>query len=144
MNPVQKAFLNMMSSTHTGLYRLTGGAIGGKMFGAPILLLTTTGRKTGKQRTTPLLYLPDGENLVIVASKGGAPEHPAWFFNLKANPQVTVQLGRDVRKMAARESTPDEKARLWPKLTAMYSGYADYQKKTTREIPLVILSRASA
>jgi len=141
MSTVQNLFLKAMSATHTGLYRLTGGAIGGKMMGAPILLLTTKGRKTGLERTTPLLYLADGDALVIVASKGGAPEHPAWFHNLKANPRVTIQIGRERTGADAREATPEERARLWPQLTAMYSGYAAYQKKTTREIPLVILHR---
>jgi deazaflavin-dependent oxidoreductase (nitroreductase family) len=143
MNAFQVLFVKAMSATHRGLYRLTGGGIGGKMMGAPVLLLTTRGRKSGKERTTPLLYLPDGDNLVIVASKGGHPQHPAWFFNLKSNPDVAAQVGREQRKLRAREANAEERARLWPKLTELYSGYADYQKKTTREIPVVILERTA-
>ena len=129
----------VMSALNTWLYRLSGGKIAGSMKGAPILLLTTTGRKTGKTRVTPLLYLRDGENLVLVASKGGAPKHPVWFLNLEANPDVEVEVGRTRERRRARRAAPEERERLWPKVVEMYSGYADYQAKTAREIPLVIL-----
>jgi deazaflavin-dependent oxidoreductase (nitroreductase family) len=129
----------VMGAIHVALYRLTGGRIGGKAFGAPVLLLSTRGRKTGKIRTTPLLYLEDGDRLVVVASKGGAPRHPAWFLNLAANPEVTVERGRDRPAMRAHEADDNERARYWPQVVAMYAGYEKYQQKTSRRIPLVVL-----
>jgi deazaflavin-dependent oxidoreductase (nitroreductase family) len=129
----------IMGALHTALYRLTGGRLGGKAFGAPVLLLSTRGRKSGKLRTNPLLYLQDGDRAVIVASKGGAPRHPAWFLNLAANPDVTVQRGRERLAMLAHEADDDERARYWPQMVAMYPGYATYQEKTSRRIPLVVL-----
>jgi len=91
---------------------------------------------------TPLLYLRDGENLVVVASKGGAPKHPVWFLNLEANPDVEAEVGRTRARRRARRATPEERERLWPKVVEMYGSYADYQTKTAREIPLVILEPA--
>jgi deazaflavin-dependent oxidoreductase (nitroreductase family) len=91
---------------------------------------------------TPLLYLRDGDNLVLVASKGGAPKHPVWFLNLEANPDVEVEVGRTRERRRARSATPEERERLWSKVVEMYSSYADYQTKTAREIPLVILEPA--
>jgi deazaflavin-dependent oxidoreductase (nitroreductase family) len=139
---VSQFVFRSMSALNTWLYRLSGGKIAGSMKGAPILLLTTTGRKTGKTRVTPLLYLRDGENLVLVASKGGSPSHPVWFLNLEANPDVEVEVGRTRERRRARRATSEERERLWPKVVEMYRGYADYQAKTTREIPLVILEPA--
>lgn len=132
-----------MSALNVWLYRLSGGRIAGSMKGAPILLLTTRGRKSGKTRVTPLLYLRDGENLVLVASKGGAPKHPIWFLNAEASPDVEVEVGRTRERRRARRTSPEERERLWPKLVEMYAPYADYQTKTTREIPVVILEPAS-
>lgn len=125
---------------HSGLFRATGGKVGGSLFGVPILLLTTTGRKSGKERTTPLVYLAKGEELVLVASSGGSDRMPAWYLNLRTNPTVQVQVGRRKRQMRARRATPEERARLWPKVVELYSGYESYQVKTDRRIPLVILS----
>lgn len=125
---------------HESAYRATGGALGGRMAGMPVLLLTTTGRKTGRKRTTPLTYFEDGDQLVIVASYGGAPRHPSWYLNLTANPEVEVRRGRRTERMPARTATPEEKGRLWPLVTSKYRGYASYQEKTTRDIPLVILT----
>ena len=124
------------------LYRLSGGRLMGKMGAAPILLLTSTGRKSGRPRTVPLLYLKDDGNFVIVASLGGAPKHPAWFLNLEANPNVQLQVGRERLAAAARRASTEEKARLWPRLVAIYPQYEDYQKRTSRNIPVVILSPA--
>jgi deazaflavin-dependent oxidoreductase (nitroreductase family) len=129
----------VFSALNRMLYRATGGKVGGTMKGAPILLLSTTGRKSGKTRTMPLLYLRDDGNLVIVASAGGAPVSPGWFQNLKTHPDVQVEIGRNREGRRARVATSEERARLWPRLVEMYSSYADYQKKTTREIPVVIL-----
>jgi deazaflavin-dependent oxidoreductase (nitroreductase family) len=132
-------FFKAVTTLHETLYRVSGGMIGGRMAGMPVLLLTTTGRKSGQPRTTPLTYIPDGDDIVVVASKGGAPQHPAWFLNLSAHPEVDVVQGRQNRKMTARQATPEEKARLWPVVTDTYKGYAGYQERTDRDIPLVIL-----
>jgi F420H(2)-dependent quinone reductase len=138
---VMKLLMNVFIALNVWLYRLSGGRVMGKMGTAPILLLTTTGRKSGRSRTAPLLYLKDDRSLVLVASLGGAPKHPAWFLNLAANPEVTVQIGSQRSSATARRASAEEKARLWPRLVAMYPQYADYQKRTTREIPVVILTR---
>ncbi len=129
---------------HVLLYRLTGGSIGGRFRGAPVLLLTTTGRKTGKQRTTPLLYLADYTNLAVVASNGGRDRAPSWWSNLKRNPGVQVQIRRVKRSVTAVQATKEEKRRLWPLLTKMYPPYDDYQRRTKREIPVVIMRASSA
>ena len=135
------AVMKPLSKLNTWLYRLSGGRLGGRWIrGAPIMLLTTTGRKSGAARTTPLLYLRDGDRVVVVASKGGMSTHPLWFHNLTANPDVEVEIGNERRPMRARRATDEEKAALWPKLTAMYRDFADYQARTTRNIPVVILS----
>jgi len=109
------------------------------MFGGPVLLLNTTGRKSGQRRTTPLLYARDGEDFVLIASNGGAPKHPAWYLNLMANPDSTVEIGDREVRVRAEEAHQEEKARLWQKMVEMYPGYDGYQKKTEREIPLVVL-----
>jgi F420H(2)-dependent quinone reductase len=132
---------NVLIALNVWLYRLSGGRVMSKMGAAPILLLTTTGRKSGRRRTAPLLYLKDDGSLVLVASLGGAPKHPAWFLNLEANPRVTVQIGSQRSNATTRRASAEEKARLWPRLVEMYPQYADYQKRTTREIPVVIVTR---
>jgi deazaflavin-dependent oxidoreductase (nitroreductase family) len=126
---------------HTFLYKASGGRIGHKVPGVPpMLLLDHVGAKSGTKRTAPLLYIPDGDDVVIVASKGGFPEHPAWFHNLKANPETTVQIGRERRPIHARVATPEERERLWPIVVKTYPTYADYQARSKgREIPLVVL-----
>ena len=134
-----KLLTQMVTGTHEFWYRLTGGLIGGRFGKAPILLLTTTGRKSGRKRTSPLLYYQDGDNFVVIASFGGSPQHPDWYVNLRANAEVEVQAGRDVKQMVAETASSEERARLWPLVTEMYSQYADYQKRTSREIPVVIL-----
>ncbi len=132
-------FFRAMSAAHVFLYRATRGTFGGMTMGVPTLLLTTVGRKTGKARTAPLMYGRDGDNLVLIASKGGAPEHPLWYTNMKANPDVEVQVGGNVRKVRYRDATPEERPRLWRMMAEQYPSYDDYQKKTTREIPVVVL-----
>ncbi len=125
---------------HSTAYRLTRGTVGHRIPGAPpALLLEHVGAKSGTRRTSPLSYIEDGANLVLVASKGGYPSNPAWFHNLKANPETTVQVGREHRPVRARVATADERRRLWPRVVEAYSGYEGYQKRTQREIPLVIL-----
>lgn len=130
---------SLAARAHSSLYRRTEGRFGGRMFGAPVLLLNTVGRKSGRARTTPLLYLREGEDYVIVASNGGAKKHPAWYLNLMEHPETTVEVEGGKERVRAERTSPEEKARLWPKLVEMYPGYADYQKKTEREIPVVIL-----
>ena len=110
------------------------------MFGAPVLLLNTTGRKSGKRRTTPLVYATDGDDFILIASNGGAPRHHAWYLNLKAHPEATVEIGdREVLVRAEEVTDPEEKARLWQKMVEIYPGYDNYQRKTDREIPLLVL-----
>ena len=137
--------LTRLMGVHTAIYRTSGGRLGHTLPGLPgVLLLDHVGARTGTKRTSPLLYLTDGDDVVIVASKGGFPKHPAWFHNLKANPDTTVQIGRELRPVHARIATPAERARLWPRAVDAYSGYGDYQRKADREIPLVILERRPA
>jgi deazaflavin-dependent oxidoreductase (nitroreductase family) len=126
---------------HTLMYRASGGRLGHSAPGLPtMLLLDHVGAKSGSKRTSPLLYFKDGDDLVVVASKGGFPKHPAWFHNLMANPDTEVQVGREHRKVHARVARPEERERLWPVALKQYRGYADYQARSKgREIPLVIL-----
>jgi F420H(2)-dependent quinone reductase len=131
--------LKLGSGVHSGVYRATGGKLFGRMGKSPILLLNTTGRKSGKRRTSPLLYVMDGDDFVIIASKGGAPTHPAWYLNLKADPDASVEVGDREVRVRAEEADPEEKVRLWQKMVEMYPTYDDYQRKTKREIPLLIL-----
>jgi deazaflavin-dependent oxidoreductase (nitroreductase family) len=135
---MSKLFLKLASSIHTALYRATGGKFGGEVKKAPILLLTVKGRKTGKQRTTPLMYGRDGGNLVLIASVGGAPHHPAWYHNLKGE-KAEVQVGKERRRVRARDAEGEERERLWSQMVGIYPTYAEYQKKTTRRIPVVVL-----
>ncbi|MGI9185710.1 MAG: nitroreductase family deazaflavin-dependent oxidoreductase [Solirubrobacteraceae bacterium] len=132
--------LRRLMGAHARVYRLTGGVVGHRFPGAPpMLLLDHTGAKSGLRRTSPLVYVDDGRDVVIVASKGGFPQHPAWYHNLRAHPDTTVQVGRGRRAVRARVATAAERERLWPMAVATYSGYRGYQERTEREIPLVIL-----
>jgi deazaflavin-dependent oxidoreductase (nitroreductase family) len=131
--------LKLGSGAHAGVYRATGGKLFGRMGKSPILLLNTVGRKTGRKRTSPLLYVMDGEDFVIIASKGGAPTHPAWYLNLIANPEATVEIGDREVRVEAEVADPEDKPRLWQKMVEMYPTYDDYQRKTEREIPLLVL-----
>lgn len=133
-----------ITAVHTRLFRLSGGKIGGRMAGCPVLLLTTKGRKTGKERVTPLLYIPDNENFVLIASNGGVPNHPAWYWNIQANPEVEVEVGGRKLRVRAEDVGGAERERLWTKAVGMYAGYADYQKRTERQIPVVILRPMSS
>jgi F420H(2)-dependent quinone reductase len=132
--------LRRLTGGHVLMYRVSHGLIGHRVPGMPpVLLLDHVGAKSGRLRTGPLLYMRDGENVVIVASKGGNPRNPAWFHNLLANPDTTVQIGSARTAVHARVAKPQERKRLWPKVVKLYGGYADYQRRTEREIPLVIL-----
>jgi deazaflavin-dependent oxidoreductase (nitroreductase family) len=132
--------LRRLMGGHAAVYRATGGLIGHRIPGlAPSLLLEHTGAKSGKSRTSPLVYGVDGQNLILVASKGGYPKHPAWFHNLMAHPDTTVQVGSQRTAVHARTATPEERDRLWSLMVGVYGGYEDYRRRTDREIPLVIL-----
>ena len=138
-----RTILTSLSRLHVVLYRSSGGRIGGRFRKtAPILLLTTTGRKSGKERTTPLLYVEDAGRYVVVGSVGGAPKHPAWYLNVRDNAEATIQLGSRKVAVTAEAATPEERGRLWMLATQMYPQYGDYQAKTSREIPVVILTPA--
>jgi deazaflavin-dependent oxidoreductase (nitroreductase family) len=129
-----------MMAGHATIYRATHGLIGHRFPGAPpVLLLDHVGAKSATKRTTPLVYVDDGGDVVIVASKGGHPRHPAWFHNLVAHPDTTIQIGARRRAVHARVATPEERKRLWPMAVAVYGGYSGYQERTEREIPLVVL-----
>ena len=131
---------NQIIRVHVLAYRLTGGLVGKRVPGAPpMLLLDHVGAKSGIKRTSPLAYVKDGKNHVIVASKGGHPKHPGWYHNLRANPDTTIQVGSKRHAVRARVANAQEHKRLWPKAVKTYSGYAGYQERTDRKIPLVIL-----
>ena len=133
--------VQMMSKANTWIYRASGGKLGAKFVGgAPVFLLITKGRKSGEPRTAPLIYLQDGDDYVLVASKGGMSHHPAWYLNLEANPECEVEIGRARSPMRARRVSDEEKATLWPRLLAIYPDYDDYQARTERNIPVVRLS----
>lgn len=126
---------------HRTVYRLSGGRLLSTSGSAmPVLLLTTTGRKTGQPRTWPLNYMPDGDALVIVASNRGHARHPAWYLNLTAQPVVRIQRGGKTQRAMARMATPEERARLWPQLVRLEPLYAQYERDTTRAIPVVMLA----
>jgi deazaflavin-dependent oxidoreductase (nitroreductase family) len=124
-------------------YRANGGQVTGQFAGAPLLLLTTTGAKSGQPRTAPVAYTADGDRLLVIASKGGAPTHPDWYHNLVANPEVTVEVGTET--FPARATVPDgeERDRLFNQMAAQMAGFADYQRNTTRRIPVVVLERTA-
>jgi deazaflavin-dependent oxidoreductase (nitroreductase family) len=136
--------LKTMNNAHRLLLKVTGGRIGYDAGGMPVLELTTIGRKSGQPRSVMLTApLTENGNLVIVASRGGDDVHPAWFLNLRANPKVEVSVkGGPKEPMTARIATPEERARMWPQIAGKYANYAGYQKKTEREIPLVVLDPA--
>jgi deazaflavin-dependent oxidoreductase (nitroreductase family) len=125
---------------HRALFKRSGGRIAGKGFGMPVVELVTTGRKSGKRRSTMLTSpVQEGDNVVIVASWGGDDRHPLWYLNLLEDPEVDLTMGGQTRKMRARTASSEERAALWPRVVGAYKGYGQYQTKTEREIPLVIL-----
>ena len=131
---------NQYTSAHAAAYRLSRGRVGGTYRGAPVLLLHHRGRKSGRERVNPLIYVADGDDLVVVGSKGGSHKHPAWFLNLREMAETEVEMGGEKRHVKVRVATPDERERLWPKAVEVYADYAAYQERTERQIPLAILS----
>src|SRR4051794_9803899 len=132
----------LFGQEHVSRYRETGGEEGHDWQGTTVLLLTTTGRRSGEQRTTPLIYQPHGDAYLIVASKGGADEPPAWYLNLSEDPEVEVEVKDDRFRARARTATPDEKPGMWKTMTATWPAYDEYQTKTDRDIPVVVLERS--
>lgn len=131
----------MLTRAHAWLYRRTQGRVGGRLAGMEQALVTTRGRSTGRDRTTPLSVFPlggPGDPVLLVASDGGKPEHPQWYRNLQVHPEVVVQRREHRTTMRARTATAEERAELWPRVVSAYRGYAEYQSRTRREIPLVV------
>lgn len=139
---MRRLFLKTVGAIHRSVYRASGGRIAGSIQGVPVLLLTTKGRKSGKRRVTPLLYVADGEHVVVVASNGGSDRHPAWWLNICSEPAVEVEIGRRKTAMTASEAPAEERARLWTEFTSRYAGYEKYAARTDREIPVVVLTPA--
>jgi F420H(2)-dependent quinone reductase len=136
--------LGRVMKGHAAVYRATRGLIGHRFPGSPpVLLLDHVGARSGKRRTSPLVYGVDGANLVLIASKGGFPKHPAWFHNLRANPDTTVQVGSERRAVRARVAEGEERTRLWTLMVSVYSGYEGYRRRAEREIPVVVLEPRS-
>ncbi|MBW3590325.1 MAG: nitroreductase family deazaflavin-dependent oxidoreductase [Actinobacteria bacterium] len=122
-------------------FRIHGGMVGGMFEDTPLVLLTTTGAKSGKTRTTPLVYLPDGDRIIVFASKGGSPTHPSWYHNLQANPQATVEVGTDQFDVTAVELQGEERDGLYSKHAEQHPQFAEYQATTSRTIPVIALER---
>lgn len=138
-SPLTDFFFKCMSRINTFMYRRGGGeGLGGTFQKIPVALLTTTGRKSGQPRVSPLYFLRDGNRVVVAASKVGAAKNPMWYLNLKANPKVQVQIKKEVLDLTARDATDEERANYWPQLVKMYPSYDDYQSWTDRQIPIVV------
>jgi deazaflavin-dependent oxidoreductase (nitroreductase family) len=131
----------LFGEEHVRVYRETGGQVGYHWRGTTILLLTTKGRRSGEQRTTPLIHRSDGEDWVIVASKGGAPEHPGWFQNLQAEPNAAIQVRDEEIPVRASVAEGEERERLWSAMVEVWPAYEEYRERTSREIPVVVLRR---
>jgi F420H(2)-dependent quinone reductase len=136
------ATTRLFYALHRAIYRLSGGRIFSRMVGCPVVLLTTTGRKSGEPRTAPLLGFEEGQSIVVIPSNAGKKHYPSWYLNLLANPQAQVQLGAQIRQVKAREATVEERGRLWPRIVTYYGGYQVYRERTERHIPVIILDPA--
>ncbi len=132
--------IRSLSKAHLAVHRVSRGRVLGSVAGMPVLLLTTTGRRSGRARTTPLTFFRDGTDLVVIASNGGADRPPDWSLNLQQNPRAVVEVGTDKLVVTARTASRHERERLWIVITATYAGYARYQERTTRGIPVVLLT----
>ena len=138
-NVVVRLVTRYGGALHRALYRASGGRIGGRIWGLRVVLLTTIGRRSGKRRTVPLLSFHDGEDVVVIASYGGLDQPPAWWLNLVAHPEAVLRDGFKLQPVRARTASGDERARLWATVTACAPGYLEYERRTAREIPVVIL-----
>lgn len=138
--PMNPTVMKLFSRTHTFWYRVSGGVLGSNLGGNPLLLLTTTGRISGRKYTTPLQYIKDGDNVVLIASNAGHKVHPQWWLNIKAKPEVEVQIKADRKTATAAAAEGEERERLWQKAIDQYAGFADYQKTADREIPVVVVT----
>ncbi len=143
MSSFKRSWIKLFGKAHGALYRMTGSLVFANLGQVPTLLLTAVGRKSGKPRTVPLLYVETDDGYAIVASFGGAPQHPAWYLNLQETPQARVQIEDRVIPVTASTASAQEKARLWPRFTEVYADYDDYQKVTERDIPVVLLRASS-
>ena len=138
-SPIMTFFFKWFSRVNTFMYKRGGGeGLGGTFQNIPVALLTTTGRKTGKPRVSPLYFLRDGDRVIVAASRGGSDVNPMWYMNLKADPKVQVQIKKEVQDLRARDATDEERAKYWPQLVNMYPSYEDYQSWTDRTIPIVV------
>jgi F420H(2)-dependent quinone reductase len=137
--PAIAAAQKWVTKLHVAAYRATKGKIGGRLMNSPVLLLLTTGRKSGRERTTPLLFLRDGVNYIMVASNGGTAGDPAWWLNLQKDPEAIVEVGGRTLRVRAEEVKGEEKRRLWTRLVETYPLYESYQRRTDREIPVILL-----
>jgi deazaflavin-dependent oxidoreductase (nitroreductase family) len=137
---LRQSAIRAAGRAHATVYRASRGRVLGRIAGMPVLLLTTAGRRTGKPRTTPLTFFRDGDDLVVVASNGGADRAPGWSLNLRRNPRAVVAIGTAEVPVTARTASAAERARLWPEIVATHDGYAAYQRRTARRIPVVILT----
>ena len=139
---LNKGLMRLFTRLNVLVYRLSGGRLMNSMNGTPICLVTMTGAKSGKKRIIPLMYNPIGEDVILVASLGGAPQNPLWYHNLVAHPDVQIQVGATTRDMRCRQASRDEKDALWPAIVANFPSYGAYQRRTDRDIPVMICSPA--
>jgi deazaflavin-dependent oxidoreductase (nitroreductase family) len=138
---IAKRVMRIMSKLTVWAYRASNGKLGGRfLHGAPVCLLSMTGRKTGKRLTVPLIYTPHDDDVLMVASQGGLDRHPVWYLNLLADPDVEIQVGATTRSMVTRQASDEEKQALWPVLVEVYPDFEDYQRRTKRNIPVMICS----
>lgn len=136
---LQRTMVRRLMKLAVLLYRRSGGRIGGTLKGAPVLLLSTTGRKSGKTWTTPLIYQHDEQRLIVIASNAGCDKHPSWWLNLRSTPRAVVELGRNKIEVTASEASDATRDRLWALMAAVHPGYNDYTTRTTRRLPVVVL-----
>ena len=139
---LRRAAIRAAGRTHLALYRASRGRVLGSVAGMPVLLLTTTGRRSGRTRTTPLTFFRDGDEVVLIGSFGGSDRPPAWWLNLQAQPRAMIEIGTTRKAVTARAASAEERERLWAVITGTYSGYARYQQRTARRIPVVLLTEA--
>ena len=140
---LRRAAIRLMGRSHLVVYRLSRGRLLGRVAGMPVLLLTTTGRRSGRPRTAPLTYFEHGAELVLIASNGGEDKPPAWWLNLREQPRAVVTIGTHSEQVTARAATVQEREQLWPVITSTFGGYASYARRTTRPIPVMLLDRTN-